>query len=156
MRRHQQHPVNKIRRSVVFKRYDIIENGTWNRLGFSQSISYCPVLNNGTMSVSSLVQNLLLNAMKTNISKDAMSICKEKMTVSDVIQFSTYAVLFAIRMVVCWTCSFIFRKSFVRKWFFNSFFGLPPNQQSNSSLLWITCVSCFLLLFFFVFFKSQS
>ena len=115
MRSHQQYPVNKTRRSVIFKRYGIIENGTCNRLGFSRSISYCPVLNNATRSVSSLVQNLLLNAMKTNISKDAMSICKEKMTVSDVIQFSTYAVLFAIRMVVCWTCSFIFRKSFVRK-----------------------------------------
>jgi len=37
------------------------------------------------MSESSLVQNLLLNAMKTNISKDAMSICKEKMTVSDML-----------------------------------------------------------------------
>ena len=82
MRSHQQYPVNKTRRSVVFKRYDIIENGTWNRLGFSRSISYCPVLNNGTMSESSLVQNLLLNIMKTKISKDAMCICKEKMTVS--------------------------------------------------------------------------
>ena len=82
MRSHQQHPVNKTRRSVVFKRYDIIENGTWNRLGFSQSISYCPVLNNDTMSVSSLVPNLLLNAMKTKNSKDALCICKKKMTVS--------------------------------------------------------------------------
>ena len=61
---------------------NIIENDMWNRLGFSRSISYCPVLNNGTMSESSLVQNLLLNVMKTKISKDAMCICKEKMTVS--------------------------------------------------------------------------
>ena len=46
--------------------------------------------------------------------KDAVCFCKEKMIVSHVIQFSTYAVLFASRMVVCWTCSFIFTKSFDR------------------------------------------
>ena len=64
---------------------NIIENDTWNRLGFSRSISYCPVLNNATRSVSSLVQKPLLNAIKRTISKEAVCICKEKMTVSDML-----------------------------------------------------------------------
>ena len=61
---------------------NIIENDTWNRLGFSRSTSYCPVLNNVTRSVSSLVQKPLLNAVQTTISKEAVCICKEKMRVS--------------------------------------------------------------------------
>ena len=132
MRSHQQHPVKKSRRSIVFKRYDIIKNGTWNRLGFSQSISYCPVLNNGTMSVSSLVQNLLLNAMKTNISKDAMCICKEKMTVSHTL-FSFQHMQSYLQPE--WSSAvhvhLSLRNHLSENDFSIHFFGLPPNQQSS-------------------------
>ena len=42
---------------------NIIENDVWKRLGFS--VSYYPVLNNVTRSMSSFVYRLLLNAIKT-------------------------------------------------------------------------------------------
>ena len=57
---------------------NIIENDTWNRLGFSRSISYCPVLNNSTRSVSSLVYNLLSTLSKQQFRKMLCAFVRRK------------------------------------------------------------------------------
>ena len=50
----------------------ITENDVWKHLGFSQSVSVYPVLNNVTRSVSSLVYRLLLTTIKTKFCKTVL------------------------------------------------------------------------------------
>ena len=52
--------------------YDITENGVWNRLGFNPSISFYPVFNNVTNSLSRMVYRSFLNDIRRKLSKDGM------------------------------------------------------------------------------------